>query len=166
MTLIIAAAHSASVSGNVSRNLARHLQFGAVAAHHGAQLLVFPELSLTGYEPTIARSHAISSDSSCLDPLRRLSQEAHMTVVVGAPLLNAAGELHIAAFAIRSDGSVLTYTKEHLHPGEEQIFTGGRCGPMLLVEDAKVALAICADTAHPQHAADAAARGANMRPVF
>lgn len=53
-----------------------------------------------------------------------------MTVVVGAPLLNDKNELHIAAFAIHSDRSVLTYLKEHLHPGEEQIFTpapGARC---------------------------------------
>jgi predicted amidohydrolase len=162
MALIIAAAQSASVLGNVSRNVARHLQFAAVAADHGAHLLVFPELSLTGYEPVIARSNAINSGSSCLDPLRRLSEEAHMTVVVGAPLLNEKDELHIAAFAIRSDGSVLTYTKEHLHPGEEQIFTPGPGGPMLLVEDANVALAICADTTHPEHAARAAARGANV----
>ena len=56
MTLVIAAAQSASVPGNVSRNVTRHLQFGAVAADKGVQLLVFPELSLTGYEPAIART--------------------------------------------------------------------------------------------------------------
>lgn len=32
MTLIIAAAQSAAVLGNVSQNVARHLQFGAMAA--------------------------------------------------------------------------------------------------------------------------------------
>lgn len=162
MTIIIAAAQSASVPGDISGNVARHLRFGAMAADHGAQLLVFPELSLTGYEPAIARSNAMSSGSSCLDPLRRLSEEAHMTVVVGAPLLNDNDELQIAAFAIRSDGSALTYTKEHLHPGEEQVFTPGLGGPTVLVEDANIALAICADTTHPQHAARAAARGANV----
>lgn len=162
MTLIIAAAQSASAPGNVSGNVTRHLQFGALAADRGAQLLVFPELSLTGYEPAIARSNAINPARSCLNPLRRLSEKAQMTMVVGAPLLNDRDELHIAALVIRSDGSVLTYTKEHLHPGEEQIFTPGPGGPMVLVGDANVALAICADTTHPQHAASAAARGANV----
>ncbi|HEY2859062.1 MAG TPA: carbon-nitrogen hydrolase family protein [Terracidiphilus sp.] len=162
MTLIIAAAQSAAVPGDVSRNVARHLEFGAMAAGQGAQLLVFPELSLTGYEPALARSNAIHSESSCLDPLRRLSEVAHMTVVVGAPLLNDKDELHIAAFAICCDGLVSTYTKEHLHPGEEKIFTPGPGGPMVLIEEANVALAICADTTHPQHAAGAAARGANV----
>jgi len=88
-----------------------------------------------------------------------------MTVVVGAPVLNDKDQLHIAALAIRPDGSVLTYTKEHVHQSEEDVFTSGPGGPVLLVEDATVALAICADATHPQHAASAAARGANVYAV-
>jgi hypothetical protein len=68
MSLIIVAAQSRSVPGNISQNVARHLRFGSMAANSGAQLRVFPELSLTGYEPAIARSNAISPGSSCLYP--------------------------------------------------------------------------------------------------
>src|SRR5437867_1367941 len=83
MSLIIAAAQSTSVPGDISRNVAHHLRFGTIAAERGAQLLVFPELSLTGYELTIARSNAVRPDTSDLDPLRHLATHAHMTVVVG-----------------------------------------------------------------------------------
>src|SRR6516162_682620 len=165
MSLIIAAAQSTSVPGDISANVARHLRFGTMAAEHGAQLLVFPELSLTGYELSIARSNALRPDGSDLSPLRHLATDAQMTVVVGAPLLDDQGELHIAAFAIRSDGSVLTYTKEYVHQSEEGVFRSGPGGPALLVEDVTVALAICADATHPQHAARAAARGANVYAV-
>jgi predicted amidohydrolase len=85
-----------------------------------------------------------------------------MTVVAGAPVLNDNDELHIAALALRPDGSVSTYTKVHVHESELGVFTPGPGGPALLVEDATVALAICADASHPQHAASAAARGANV----
>jgi predicted amidohydrolase len=94
-----------------------------------------------------------------------LAAHAHMTVVVGAPMLNDKDELHIAAFAIHPGGTVLTYTKQHVHQSEEEVFTSGPGGPALLVEDATVALAICADATHPQHAASAAARGANVYAV-
>ena len=162
-TLIIGAAQSASVPGNVSLNLARHLQFSAIAAECGVQLLVFPELSLTGYEPAMARSNCfLPDDDSRLDSLRRLAEETRIILVVGAPVLNNKNELHIGAFAIRPDGTVMTYTKEYLHPGEESVFTPGLGGATLPVEDATVALAICADTNHPQHAAKAKARGANV----
>ena len=136
MSLIIAAAQSTSVPGDVARNVAHHLRFGTIAAERGAQLLVFPELSLTGYELTIARSNAVRPDSPDLDPLRHLATHAHMTMVVGAPMLNDQDELHIAAFAIRPDGSVLTYTKEYVHQSEEGVFKSGPGGPALLVEDA------------------------------
>ena len=165
MSLIIAAAQSTSVPGDISANVARHLRFGTMAAEHGAQLLVFPELSLTGYELSIARSNALRPDGSDLSPLRHLATDAQMTVVVGAPLLDDQGELHIAAFAIRSDGSVLTYTKEYVHQSEEGVFRSGPGGPALLVEDVTVALAICADATHPEHAARAAARGATVYAV-
>jgi predicted amidohydrolase len=161
-TLIVASAQSASDSGDISENLARHLRFGSVAAEHGVSLLVFPELSLTGYELALARSNAVDPHDSRLDSLRRLAAEARMTVVVGAPTLNDKGDLHIGALALRPDGSVLTYTKTYLGDGEEQFFAPGRGGPMLQVKDRTVAFAICADTTHPQHPASAAALGANV----
>jgi predicted amidohydrolase len=85
-----------------------------------------------------------------------------MTVVVGAPVPNGANELHLAALALCPDSSVLTYAKQHLHSGEERFFVPGSDGLTLPVEDAVVALAICADTTHPEHAAYAAARGATV----
>jgi predicted amidohydrolase len=164
-SLIVAAAQSMSVPGDIPRNVAFHLQFGNVAADHGVQLLVFPELSLTGYELAMARSKAIGPDSPELDPLRHLAAQAHMTVVAGAPLRNGNHELHIGAVVLHSDGSVSTYTKEHVHESEAEVFTSGPGGPALLVEQATVALAICADASHPGHAATAAACGAKIYAV-
>jgi predicted amidohydrolase len=164
-TLIIAAAQSASIPGDISQNLTRHLRFAATAAEHGVQLLVFPELSLTGYELAIARSNSVHPHDHRLDPLRRLAEKANMTIVVGAPILNEQLELHIGALALSPDGTVSTYTKQFLHQGEEQIFTPGLGGAMLLVEDTPVALAICADTLRPQHAADAKEHGAKVYAV-
>ncbi|HEY3823350.1 MAG TPA: carbon-nitrogen hydrolase family protein [Bryobacteraceae bacterium] len=162
MGLIIAAAQSRSVAGDIARNVLHHLQFGRAAAEYGAQLLVFPELSLTGYEPALAGVNTVHPDSPCLDPLRRLAEETQMTIVAGAPLRNDRDELHLAAFAMRPDGSVSVYTKKHLHSGEEAVFTAGTGGALLRVGDSNIGLAICADTNHPEHAADNAARGANI----
>ena len=162
MTLILAAAQSASLPGAVEENLVHHLRVAEAAVKHGAHLLVFPELSLTGYEPALARAHTVGPDDPRLDPLRRLAGEAALAVVVGAPLPGVGGALHIGALAILPDGSVATDTKEHLHPGEEAVFAPGPGGPTLDVGGASVALAICADTTHPEHAAKAAVRGARV----
>ena len=161
MSLVIAAAQSQSRAGDVAWNVGRHVQIGALAAKHAVELLVFPELSLTGYELSLGRSHAMHPASADLDPLRRLAMNSRMTMVAGAPMLNNRDELHIGAFSIRPDGSVLTYRKEHVHKSEEG-FTSGPGGTVWKVGDATVAMAICADASHPSHAASAAERGANI----
>jgi predicted amidohydrolase len=130
MTLIIAAAQSGSVPGDIPGNVAVHLRFGTAAAKCGVHLLVFPELSLTGYEPALAGSCAVGLDDPRLDSLRQLSEDANMTVVAGAPVRNSENQLHITALVFRPDGSGLVYTKEYLHSGEEEVFRardGGRC---------------------------------------
>lgn len=85
-----------------------------------------------------------------------------MTVVVGAPVLDASSELLIGALVFSADGSVSIHTKEYLHAGEEVVFAARSGGPVLPIKDAFVGLAICADTTHPEHAARAAARGATV----
>jgi NAD+ synthase (glutamine-hydrolysing) len=49
MTIKIALAQINTVLGDVSRNLEKHLQLTAEAINNKADILVFPELSLTGY---------------------------------------------------------------------------------------------------------------------
>ncbi|MGH2830821.1 MAG: nitrilase-related carbon-nitrogen hydrolase, partial [Actinomycetota bacterium] len=46
----IAVAQTSPVRGDVQANLEEHGRLVRVAAAEGAQLVVFPELSLTGYE--------------------------------------------------------------------------------------------------------------------
>lgn len=162
MGLIIAAAQSASLPGNVAHNVEHHLRFGALAAEHGVQLLVFPELSLTGYELTLARANAIDPDSAALDALRELAARTGMTVVAGAPVPNESGGLHIAALAFRPDCSELTHTKVHVHESELPVFVPGQGGEVFTVGEAAVGLAICRDASFPEHAAGAAARGATV----
>jgi predicted amidohydrolase len=168
VSLVIAAAQSSSIPGDVLSNVARHVEFGTIAAESGVQLLVFPELSLTGYEPKLARACAVRYDSSDPDPLQsfaplqRLANDAGMIIVAGAPLLGEEGELYIGAMIIRPHAPVSLHTKVHLHPGEEAVFTPGPGGPVIEAGGTSVALAICADTNHPEHAANAASQGARV----
>lgn len=54
--MIIAIAQLDSIAGDIHANLSAHQQMIAKAAAQGAALVVFSELSLTGYEPTLCRS--------------------------------------------------------------------------------------------------------------
>jgi predicted amidohydrolase len=161
MSFIVAVAQSASFAGDVEKNVAHHLEFAKTAAEHGARLLLFPELSLTGYEPTLAANTTVGAGDPRLDPLRSFATESQMTIVAGAPIRGDSG-VHIAAHVIFTDGSTFTYTKHYLHPGEERWFAPGPGGPVFEIHGRRVALAICAEISHPEHAAEAARNGASI----
>jgi predicted amidohydrolase len=161
--LTIAAAQSTSVAGDLATNIVRHQRFMQVAAKQGVQLLVFPELSLTGYERGLAAGLAIVPDAKVLQPLREFAREVGVTSVVGMPIrLSDDSPVLIGALVFGADGSLEVYSKQHLHPGEEVAFAPGTGGSMLTIGTDTVALAVCADFSHARHAASAAEQGAAL----
>ena len=86
--------------------MAHHVELAETAANHGARFIVFPELSLTGYEPNLARELALKATDPKLKPLRKVAEEGVLTIVAGAPMLSDVG-LHIAAFIFRPLGEPL-----------------------------------------------------------
>lgn len=162
MTLI-AAAQSCAHPADLPRNLDDHLRLMRIAQARGVRLLVFPELSLTGYEPTVAAALAQPADTPLLQPLRQLAEQARMTTVVGLPLRSPKhAKPLIAALILGADGSLGVYAKQHLHAGEERHFSAGDGGPLLEIDGLPVALAVCADFSQPSHPAHAARAGARL----
>ena len=161
--LTIAAAQSISIAGDLAGNIARHQRFIAAAAEQGVQLLVFPELSLTGYERGLADELAIVPDAAILQPLRDLARAVGVTAVVGMPIrLSDNSPVLIGALVLGADGSLGVYSKQHLHPGEEVVFAPGAGGEPLTIGTDTIALAVCADFSHASHAAAAACQGAGV----
>lgn len=161
--LTIAAAQTIAIAGDLQANIARHLCLMEAAAQQGVQLLVFAELSLTGYEPTLAAALAITPEDAVLAPLRERARELRLTAVVGMPIrLQAMGAVHIGALVLAADGSLAVYTKQHLHPGEDAVFAPGQGGAALVWGEDRIALAVCADFSHASHARQAAESGANI----
>jgi predicted amidohydrolase len=158
---VIAAIQSASVKGDIAANLKRHLELSRQAAALGARLALFPELSLTGYEPDVAAATALRGDDARLAPLAELAQSSGMNIVAGAPLA-IDGALYIGALSFLPDGRVVEYTKQHLHDGEDKVFVAGSGGDALEIGGLPVALAVCADFTHASHAQAAADAGAML----
>lgn len=84
--LTLAAAQYPAAAADITCNLERHLEFIAQAADKQVQLLVFPELSLSGYELANAAELALTLDDPRLQPLSAAAQSRQMTIIVGAPL--------------------------------------------------------------------------------
>jgi predicted amidohydrolase len=158
----IAAAQVPSVRGKVEVNVRTHAAAMAVAADHGVSLVVFPELSLTGYELDLAAELAMSSDDPRLDPLIETAGRHGLEAVVGAPLSNGAGKPGLGAFVIGPGGVAATYRKMHLGGDEPTHFAPGDAPCVRRFGDHAVGLAICADSSKPSHSAGYAAAGAGV----
>lgn len=149
------------VRGDIAANVARHLVLAEAAARQGARLVLFPELALTGYEPSLAAALALDVADSALEPLREAAVRLGIVVVTGGPW-KTAGLPRIAALSFLPDGTLQLYTKQYLHAGEEAAFAAGDGGAGLRLDSAYVALAVCADIAHADHPAAAARGGADL----
>jgi predicted amidohydrolase len=163
MSRAFAAAQSISMPGDIAGNLVRHQRLMESAADRNVGLLVFPELSLTGYERGLAAELAILPEDDVLQPLRDLARELGLTAVVGMPIrLAADAPVLIGALVLGADGSLGIYSKQHLHAGEEVAFAPGHGGSILEMGTDRVALAVCADFSQASHAAAAAEQGATL----
>jgi predicted amidohydrolase len=172
----IAVAQTRPVMGDVPANLDEHARLIRLAAAEGAQIVVFPELSLTGYELGLAAELAFAEDDPRLSPLLDLANSHRTIVIVGAPV-RVGPFLHIGAFVLSPDRTIRLYTKRRLGafppsaacdsldgtipPAEATVFRPGDHDPLVRFGDGTAAIAVCADIGTPAHPQRAADRGAD-----
>src|SRR6478735_5361204 len=121
----IAAAQINTVAGNVNENLKRHISAIDLAVKHGVSAILFPELSLIGYEPQLATDLAMNTSDTRLEPMRQRAKDNQIEISVGASLVMPNGKPGLGAIIISADGSIHTYNKMHLGGSEPQFFQPG-----------------------------------------
>ncbi|SEK87408.1 carbon-nitrogen hydrolase family protein [Streptacidiphilus jiangxiensis] len=163
--LTVAAGQAACTALDLVANAATAADLVRRAADRGADLLVLPELFLTGYElPGITADpdrHTSGAADPRLDPLREACAHHRTALVVGAPTRTESGALHISALAFDRDGNVAaTYDKQHATPSERAAgFSAGSCGATVVLDGWRLGLSICFDSSFPEHARAAALDG-------
>ncbi|MEU3557510.1 carbon-nitrogen hydrolase family protein [Streptomyces fragilis] len=146
--LSIAVAQPRTVAHDVAGNALAHAE--AVRAA-GARVVVFPELSLTGYELDAA---VVEPDDERLAPIVAACAGTGTLALVGAPVPGP----HIGVLAVDGDGARVAYGKTHLYGAEADRFAPGE-PTVLEVDGVRLGLAVCRDTGLPEHAAATAALG-------
>lgn len=158
----IAAAQVPSVRGDIDANVTTHALAIAKAARHGISVLVFPELSLIGYDPELAAQLAVAADDNRLATLLALACRHSIDVVAGAPLYNPTGRPALGAIVFTASGEIRTYRKMHLGGSEPTYFSPGDAPMTIAVAEHKVGLAICADASKSTHPQSYARAGADV----
>jgi predicted amidohydrolase len=154
--LTVAVAQPACVAGDVSANALEHAR--AIGAAD-ARLVVFPELSLTGYE---LDAPAVSPHDGALDAIVAACAETESVALAGAPVVGDGERPHMGMLRISGAGVEIAYRKSFLGGDEPERFAPGD-GPVAIdVDGWRVGLGICKDTGVDRHVADNAALGLDL----
>lgn len=157
----LALAQTRPTPGDLASNLAAHLRFIRRAASLQAELTLFPELSLTGYEPTLAARLAVSLGDERLGPLQEASDAEGIILGVGAPIATA-GKPQIGLIFFHPHQPRQLYGKHRLHADEEPFFSPAENSWVTFGESPRIAPAICYEISVPEHAERAAGAGAEV----
>lgn len=151
----IAAAQSGSIKGNIPGNMLVHQKYIETASAENVDIIIFPELSLTGYEPAIAKETAFEGSESILNPLIDSADKKNITIIAGAPVRSEFDKPYIGAFIIQPSKQITIYRKRYLHKGEELYFVPSKDNLVYRLKDEFIGMAICADIDNPAHPFDA-----------
>lgn len=142
--LSVAVAQPATVARDVAANAVAHAE--AIRAA-GARVVVFPELSLTGYE---LDAPAMPLDDARLRPIVEACAATGSTALCGAPVLGPDGRRRLAMVEIDRSGARFAYAKMFLGGAEAEHFDAGPSPAAIEVDGWRVGLGICKDTRIPE----------------
>ncbi len=156
------------ILGDLQHNASLILNYAREAVNLQADLLLTPELALTGYPPEdlLLREGFYEASASCLEQLAgALAEFPDLTVVVGHPWQEQ-GCSYNAASVLRGGQLLTRYFKQCLPNDqvfdEKRYFQAGQHPCVFELHGIRFALAICEDTWYADVPAQARAAGAEV----
>ncbi len=131
-----------------------------------ADLIVLPELALTGYlfesKKQLAKLSEEISVSKVFDELKIFSEKKKLTLVIGFSE-KCENDIFNSAAIIQPGNLIRVYRKTHLFDSEKMLFTPGNTGfKTFTIENTTVGVMICFDWAFPEAARTLALMGADV----
>lgn len=147
--------------GQLSINLEHHKKIIEQLSQLKPDLIVFSELSLTGYEPSRSEKLALQPNAKDLDIFQELSDALQATIAVGLPLRSMEG-IQIGLALFQPNSPRILGAKNYLHADEDPFFIRGENLPVTKIKGEKIVFAICYELSVPEHALGASKSSANL----
>lgn len=146
----ICIAQTKSEKGYIQWNIENHLEFVERAINLKADLIVFPELSITNYEPDLAKELATEIESNIFNPFQETSNKNEITIGIGMPT-KATDGINISMLIFQPNKERTVYSKQMLHSDELPYFVCGKNQFFLTINGVKIAIGICYETLQREH---------------
>jgi len=148
MSITVSIVQMNSIVGSFKQNLQMIADAIQSAKNDNADVIIFPELALTGYPPEdlLFRPTFIKKVEESLQQIAKLSK--NITTIIGAPVFRD-DKLYNMACVLRDGRTVYEYAKQHLPNyrvfDEKRYFTKGKQNGIIDINGHKVGLLICED---------------------
>lgn len=127
-----------------------------------ANLLVLPELSLTGYGNGPETADRALTEGEALALVAEASGYTALGILAGFTEKDEHGRLFASHIARLPDGSHTTYRKLHLAPPEKDVYTQGSDLPLFTFQGFTIGMLLCYDAHFPMAFHHMAERGADL----
>jgi predicted amidohydrolase len=178
----ICVAQTKSVKGDIATNIIHHKKLIGLAVAADADMIFFPELSITGYEPELAKELATDKDDIQFDEFQDLSDDKNITIGIGMPVVAKAGTstekqetgnskneanqtgsgIMIGMIIFQPGRARQVYCKQYLHADENPYFIQGDNQVYLSADEDKLGLSICYEISVPEHSENVHRNGATI----
>ena len=164
----IAISQIACTVGDVAANLKKIEDFSERAHHDGAEWIVFPEMSDTGYVMSVIQEHASRWSEGPVPRLQEIARRLSLGIVCGISERADDDRLFNTQVVVEKDGAIAgRYRKTHLFSPapieEDKCFTRGAETVSLPIGEFRFGLGICYDLRFPEfHRWLACHHGANV----
>ncbi|WP_226793559.1 nitrilase-related carbon-nitrogen hydrolase [Bacillus sp. B1-b2] len=159
-----------STLNNMEENIEKAISFIKEAAEQQVDLIVFPELFLTGYNPDMVYQQYfdyavnVREKSDILEFFQNIAIETNMNMVIPTVTYKEQpGVLFNSAIVINRQGVIEgSYDKTHLWAGERNYFREGSEYPVFQLDFGKIGIMICYDGGFPEVSRKLALAGAEL----
>ncbi len=162
MQITISGVQLDGVAGDVDANLASISRAAQQSSAAGSDLLITPEMFVTGYNLTAERMNALAADDLAVR-VADIARTSNMAMLVGLPV-PVPGGIANAAILFDGDGTELSrYHKTHLFGRLDQtlFIAGSEPPPLVDFHGVRLATMICYDVEFPELVRAAAVAGAD-----
>lgn len=150
----VAAAQISCSLGDPKVNLLKVRDFSRRARDAGVELIVFPEMTDTGYSMSVIQAHANSWTSGFVPGLQEIAAKLSIAIVCGVSEKDGASIYNSLVFVDRQGQIAAKYRKTHLYavaPVEEQnCFVSGATFASFTLGDLRFGFSICYDLRFPE----------------
>lgn len=161
--LRIAAVCMQAEPGNIDRNMERMQTLAFRASAAGAELVCFPELSVTGYVMDEPQSvYAELNWQEVAERLVGLAQETNVVLLAGLIEIPPGERPYISQVVAGPGGMTGIYRKTHLGPPESRSFQAGKKVPVFRHRNTQFGLQLCYETHFPEISTIMALMGADV----